>query len=46
MYVYVLELVFRYNEWMVGTLFVILVLLWFFRSPGFMEGWGDQFKPG
>ena len=37
---------FRYNEAAVGTLFTILVLLWFFRSPGFMTGWGDLFKPG
>ena len=32
-----------YYEANVLSLFVFLVLLWFFRSPGFMTGWGDAF---
>ena len=27
-------------------LFGLLVILWMFRSPGFMPGWGDLFPPG
>lgn len=30
-----------FNEIVVLFCFTILVLLWFFRSPGFMVGWGD-----
>jgi di/tricarboxylate transporter len=30
-----------HKEKSVGAVFWILVLLWFFRSPGFMSGWGD-----
>lgn len=33
-----------YYEANVLTLFILLVLLWFFRSPGFMDGWGDIFE--
>ena len=33
----------RYSEAVVGVLFIILVLLWFFRSPGFIPGWGSYF---
>ncbi|XP_043668708.1 uncharacterized protein LOC122629390 [Vespula pensylvanica] len=28
-----------WHESVVGIMFVIVVLLWFFRSPGFMQGW-------
>lgn len=28
-----------WHESSVGVLFIIVVILWFFRSPGFMEGW-------
>lgn len=28
-----------WHESIVGFLFVSVVLLWFFRSPGFMRGW-------
>ena len=31
----------KYKEIAIGVVFWILVLLWFFRSPGFMSGWGD-----
>lgn len=29
------------HEWSILLCFVILVLLWFFRQPMFMTGWGD-----
>ena len=32
---------FSYGEWNVLAAFAILIALWFFRSPGFIEGWGD-----
>ncbi|XP_012224853.1 protein I'm not dead yet-like [Linepithema humile] len=28
-----------WHEFSVGVLFILVVLLWFFRSPGFMNGW-------
>jgi len=28
-----------WHEFSVGVLFIFVVLLWFFRSPGFMPGW-------
>lgn len=28
-----------WHESSVGVLFIFVVLLWFFRSPGFMPGW-------
>lgn len=28
-----------WHESVVGFMFVTVVLLWFFRSPGFMKGW-------
>lgn len=28
-----------WHESSVGVLFILVVLLWFFRSPGFMPGW-------
>ena len=34
----------NYYEWNVLVLFVSLVLLWFTRSPGFMNGWGDALE--
>ena len=30
-----------YAEKSIILCFIILSLLWFFRSPGFMSGWGD-----
>ena len=30
-----------YEEKSVLVIFLMLVSLWFFRSPGFMTGWGD-----
>ena len=30
-----------YEEKSVLVVFLMLVSLWFFRSPGFMTGWGD-----
>lgn len=32
------------HEWQVLVLFIILVLLWFFKTPVFIPGWGDLFK--
>ena len=32
------------HEIQVLTLFIILILLWFFKSPHFMPGWGDMFE--
>ena len=32
---------FSRREILVGVTFWVLVFLWFFRSPGFMTGWGD-----
>lgn len=29
---------------MVMGVFVLTVLLWFFREPGFMPGWGELFQ--
>lgn len=28
-----------WHESSVGVLFILVVILWFFRGPGFMEGW-------
>jgi sodium-dependent dicarboxylate transporter 2/3/5 len=36
----------KFKESVVLTLFVILVLLWLFRSPGFIEGYGDLIGTG
>ena len=36
---------YRFGEAVVSILFVILILLWFFRDPGFIPGWGKLFKP-
>ena len=33
-----------FHESSVTVAFLALVLLWFFRSPGFMTGWGDLLK--
>ncbi len=33
-----------YHEMSVLTVFLLLVLLWFFRQPKFMPGWADQLK--
>jgi sodium-dependent dicarboxylate transporter 2/3/5 len=32
------------HEFQVLILFIILVLLWFFKSPVFITGWGDDFS--
>ena len=32
------------HEIQVLTLFIILILLWFFKSPHFMAGWGELFQ--
>jgi len=32
----------NFHEGAVAVLFVIIVLLWFTREPGFMPGWGEQ----
>ena len=32
---------FSYAEVNVLAAFAVLIVLWFFRSPGFIEGWGD-----
>ena len=32
-----------FHEIAVLTLFIILVILWFFREPEFIVGWGDFF---
>jgi len=34
----------RLHELQVLILFIILVFLWFFKNPKFIEGWGDLFK--
>ena len=36
--------VMSFHELAVLVLFIVLVFLWFFRSPGFMTGWGDVVK--
>jgi hypothetical protein len=33
----------KFHEAAVLSLFVTLVLLWFFREPEFITGWGDLF---
>ena len=33
-----------FHEVSVFILFCILILLWFFREPQFITGWGDFFK--
>lgn len=33
----------KFNEWLVSAVFSMLLILWFFRSPGYMTGWGDLF---
>jgi hypothetical protein len=30
------------HEWSVVVAFSALILLWFFRQPKFMHGWGDD----
>jgi sodium-dependent dicarboxylate transporter 2/3/5 len=32
------------HEWSVFVCFIILILLWFFREPMFILGWGDFLK--
>ena len=32
-----------FQEYLVIIVFAGLILLWFFRSPGYMTGWGDIF---
>uniref|UniRef100_A0AC35GP78 Uncharacterized protein n=1 Tax=Panagrolaimus sp. PS1159 TaxID=55785 RepID=A0AC35GP78_9BILA len=34
----------RYEEKSILFMFLTLVLLWFFRHPNFMKGWGDFFR--
>ncbi|KAK2140084.1 hypothetical protein LSH36_1489g00049 [Paralvinella palmiformis] len=34
------------TEWFVLFIFTSMILLWFFRSPGFITGWGDVLRPG
>ncbi len=36
----------RFDEIMVAFLFGALVVLWFFREPGFMPGWAGGFPDG
>ena len=36
----------KFNEKLIGVLFSIQVLLWFFRKPQIFPGWGDFFPPG
>ena len=31
----------KFHEMVVVTLFSIMVILWFFRAPEFITGWGD-----
>ena len=40
------SLLLRFAEVAAAFMFVVLIILWFFRAPGFMEGWGDQLKDG
>ena len=35
-----------YAEVVMSVLFGVLVLLWFFRSPGFIDGWSRYFEDG
>uniref|UniRef100_A0A914BYB8 Uncharacterized protein n=1 Tax=Acrobeloides nanus TaxID=290746 RepID=A0A914BYB8_9BILA len=37
---------FRYDECTILVNFVILVILWLFRQPKFIPGWGELFEPG
>ena len=37
---------FSYAEVNVLAAFAVLILLWFFRSPGFIVGWGDLLVHG
>jgi hypothetical protein len=32
------------HEWSVVICFSILIILWFFRQPMFITGWGDSLK--
>jgi solute carrier family 13 (sodium-dependent dicarboxylate transporter), member 2/3/5 len=36
----------RFGEGSALGLFIFLVLLWFFRAPGFIQGWDSGFRPG
>lgn len=36
----------RYEEKCILTIFIILVLLWFFRHPKFIPGWDEFFEEG
>ena len=42
--IYFYHIYHRYAEIMVLLNFILLVLLWFFREPKFMPGWGELFK--
>ena len=37
---------FKFKQWVVLVLFVLLVGFWFFRQPGFMPGWASNLKAG
>ena len=41
-----LYLIYSFAEVVVGTLFIMLILLWFFRSPGFIPGWAGYLDSG
>ena len=32
-----------YEEKSVSVVFFVLIMLWFFRAPGFIDGWGKLF---
>ena len=32
------------HEWSILVCFIILILLWFFREPMFINGWGDLLR--
>jgi len=36
----------KFNEKLIGVLFSIQVVLWFFRKPQIFPGWGELFPPG
>lgn len=37
---------FRYDEKNILVVFFVLILLWLFRAPRVIPGWGDLFKEG
>lgn len=43
-YLWLLYIIYSWGETTVLVVFIVTVLLWFFREPGYMPGWSVLFK--